>query len=76
LIAEETREEIGFAKHTPTRPIKDEWGYKSLYDVHKPKPHPENENWATSIYRGIVPAKNLFHRDFAIAGALVRHTYF
>jgi hypothetical protein len=36
-----------------------------------PQLHPDNEKWATSIYRGIVPAKNILHRDFAIAGAVV-----
>jgi hypothetical protein len=28
--------------------------------------------WSSSIYRGIVPAKNIHRRDFAINGAVVR----
>ena len=35
----------------------------------------KNEGFATvasSVYRGMVPAKNLLNRDFAINGAIVR----
>ncbi len=37
-----------------------------------PPAHPDSEQWASSIYRGIVPAKNIERRDFAINGAIVR----
>jgi hypothetical protein len=36
-----------------------------------PPAHPENENWSSSIYKGIVPAKNILREDFAINGAVV-----
>ncbi|KAF8875014.1 hypothetical protein CPB85DRAFT_1378674 [Mucidula mucida] len=35
-----------------------------------PPAHTKEEQWASSIYRGIVPAKNLLQRDFAINGAV------
>ncbi|KAF6749378.1 hypothetical protein DFP72DRAFT_1073202 [Ephemerocybe angulata] len=68
IFTKETIEEIGFGKHAPTLPIEDNWQYSSMKDG--PKPHPDSRQWTTTIYRGIVPAKNLLHRDFAIAGAL------
>ena len=63
-------EEIGIAKHAPKTRVKTEWNhYKSLKD--SPPESPEHGKWVTSIYRGIVPAKNIEKRDFAIAGAVV-----
>ena len=63
-------EEIGIAKHAPKTKVKTKWNYESLkYD--RPPEAPEIGNWVTSIYRGLVPAKNIEKRDFAIAGASV-----
>jgi hypothetical protein len=39
-----------------------------------PAANPDNE-WVTSIYRGLIPAKNIEKRDFAIAGAQVWDSY-
>ena len=63
-------EEIGFGKHKPTLPIKDYWEYAST-KIGKPEPHGGINDWTTTIYRGLVPAKNILHRDFALAGGLV-----
>lgn len=62
-------DEIGINKHAPSTTVKDIWDYPSLNGA--PAAHPENEKWVSSIYRGLVPAKNILRRDFAIAGALV-----
>ncbi|KAJ6585199.1 FAD/NAD(P)-binding domain-containing protein [Mycena capillaripes] len=46
-----------------------EWDYYSLANppsIH----HSESEQWVSSIYNGIVPAKNIARRDFAINGAV------
>lgn len=32
----------------------------------------EGAMWVKAIYRGLIPAKNILNRDFAIAGTLVR----
>ena len=66
---EKTAEEIGMNKHAPIRGINYSWDYHSLRGA--PQIDPENAKWVTSIYRGIVPAKNILRRDFAIAGSLV-----
>jgi dimethylaniline monooxygenase (N-oxide forming) len=34
-----------------------------------------SKSWASHIYRGVVPAKNLGRRDFALNGAVVRFCY-
>ena len=60
--------EIGINRHAPQSEVKTKWDYKTLANA--PAPNPENE-WVTSIYRGLIPAKNIEKRDFAIAGATV-----
>lgn len=70
-VVEATVDEVGFGKHTPTLPIKDYWDYTSTKNG-LPEAHPGINDWTTTIYRGIVPAKNLLHRDFALVGSLVR----
>ena len=51
--------------------MKDAWdSFLTLKDA--PAAHPDGEQWASSIYRGIVPAKNIERRDFAINGSVVR----
>ena len=69
VVLEDMAEELGIAKHTPTCHFEHEWEYASLANA-PPQP-PEQNKWATSIHRGLVPAKNIDRRDFAIAGALV-----
>jgi len=53
----------------PTIALSTAWNYTTLEDP--PALNPENKLWVTSIYRGLIPAKNIEQRDFAIAGALV-----
>lgn len=68
IFEKDMAEELGIARHTPTCDFENEWKYASLAN---PPPQPsEQSKWATSIHRGIVPAKNIDRRDFAIAGAL------
>jgi hypothetical protein len=67
---EKVAKEIGMDRHPPTTELKTSWNYTTLKDP--PPLKPENKDWVTSIYRGIIPAKNIERRDFAIAGAIVR----
>ncbi|KAK0211814.1 FAD/NAD-P-binding domain-containing protein [Armillaria fumosa] len=67
IFDEHTRIELGIQRHAPDPHVKGEWDYASL--ANPPYAHPESEQWASSIYRGIVPAKNILRRDFAINGA-------
>lgn len=73
MQAEQTAAGLGINEHPPDPSLvktEDEWNnYVSLSNP--PAAHPSSEQWASSIYRGIVPAKNLFNRDFAINGAVV-----
>ncbi|KAJ4474823.1 FAD/NAD-P-binding domain-containing protein [Lentinula aciculospora] len=72
IFDERTASEIGLNRHPPEHSLiktEDEWNdYVSL--ANPPAAHPSGEQWASSIYRGIVPAKNLLNRDFAINGAV------
>lgn len=61
-------QEIGINRHVPQTEVKTKWDYKTL--ANPPACNSENE-WVTSIYRGLIPAKNIEKRDFAIAGAMV-----
>jgi dimethylaniline monooxygenase (N-oxide forming) len=72
VCSEKTADEIGINKHPPFSKATNNWDYPSLRGG--PEIHPENARWVTSIYRGIVPAKNILRRDFAVAGTLVRLT--
>ncbi|KAF8802218.1 FAD/NAD(P)-binding domain-containing protein [Phlegmacium glaucopus] len=67
IFPKKMAEEIGIDKHISEKKITPTWNYKTLED--SPALQPENEKWITSIYRGIIPAKNIERRDFAIAGA-------
>lgn len=70
--SEKTIEELGIGRHPPSQSA-DEWGhYKTLYSP--PVILPQSAAWASSIYRGLVPAKNITKRDFAINGAVVSNT--
>ncbi|XP_006457665.1 hypothetical protein AGABI2DRAFT_213163 [Agaricus bisporus var. bisporus H97] len=68
IISGKMADEIGISKHSPSSKMTNTWDYSSLYGG--PKVHPQSDQWVTSIYRGIIPAKNILRRDFAIAGAL------
>ncbi|TEB27449.1 FAD/NAD(P)-binding domain-containing protein [Coprinellus micaceus] len=69
IFTKATVDEVGFGKHAPTLPIKDYWDCTSTKNG-LPEAHPGINDWTTTIYRGIVPAKNLLHRDFALVGSL------
>lgn len=74
LQIEKTAADIGLGRHAPLTPLKgveDAWHYKTL--ANPPSVHPDNAagKWVTSVYRGLVPAKNIMRRDFAIGGAMV-----
>lgn len=67
--SEKTTEELGIGRHPPSTDV-DEWRhYKTL--ASPPATHPQRDQWASSIYRGLVPARNITKRDFAINGAVV-----
>ncbi|TFK19523.1 FAD/NAD(P)-binding domain-containing protein [Coprinopsis marcescibilis] len=68
MLDDEMVEELGLASYKSKEDLKDRWNYATLRDG--PVPHPDRDSWTTSIYRGIVPAKNILHKDFALAGAL------
>ncbi|KAF8994699.1 hypothetical protein BDQ17DRAFT_1401381 [Cyathus striatus] len=63
-----TASELGIETHPPTIEVSDDWNYASL--ANPPTVRVENELWASSIYRGIVPAKSIARRDFAVNGAM------
>lgn len=67
--SEKTAEEIGINQHAPIRGTNHSWHYPSLDGA--PEVDRDSAKLVTSIYRGIVPAKNTLRHDFAIAGSLV-----
>ncbi|KZT54410.1 FAD/NAD(P)-binding domain-containing protein [Calocera cornea HHB12733] len=70
LINERTMDDIGLARHPPkgTETQNEPWKYASLKTP--PASHDAGEQWASSLYRGIAPVKNLVKRDFAVNGAI------
>ncbi|KAF7346579.1 FAD /NAD-P-binding domain-containingprotein [Mycena sanguinolenta] len=69
VFDEDTAERLGINRHPPGLLSSLDWeNYLSL--ANPPSSRPESDQWASSIYNGIVPAKNIAHRDFAINGAV------
>ena len=68
--AEETQEELGLKPRLADHNRSYYWDYQSLRD--SPPLNPDAKRWSSSMYRGIVPAKNIQRRDFAVNGAIVR----
>ncbi|PPQ99015.1 hypothetical protein CVT26_014392 [Gymnopilus dilepis] len=72
IFDKETAAQLGLGRHEPTIDVKSvpEWDYKTL--ANPPAVHPDNESqkFVTSVYRGLVPARNIENRDLAVAGAL------
>jgi len=70
--------QVGLGKYPPQfvsdETYANEWKYSSLKDP--PPKHPLSDQWISCIYRGIVPAKNIFKRDLAINGAVVCRVIF
>ena len=73
LFLAKTMEDIGIDRHAPMTNVKSKWDYTTLKNT--ATLDPENEKWVTSIYRGLVPAKNIEIRDFAIAGGMVNKIF-
>ncbi|KAJ3572899.1 hypothetical protein NP233_g2776 [Leucocoprinus birnbaumii] len=73
LFDDKTAEELGIRRRVlPSSLLRDEW--KSYHTLrNSPADHRRGEApiSASSIYRGIVPAKNIHNRDFAINGAIL-----
>ena len=69
ITPEETIDELGLNPQ-PADPQGDRyhWTYTTLQNP----PPLEAKLWSSTIYRGIVPAKNIHRRDFAVNGAVVR----
>ncbi|KAI9057634.1 FAD/NAD-P-binding domain-containing protein [Trametes sanguinea] len=65
----QTIEELGLNPHEVEDHGRYRWNYTTLTDA--PPLHPDAKKWSSSIYRGIVPAKNIARRDFAVNGACV-----
>ncbi|KAI0724678.1 FAD/NAD-P-binding domain-containing protein [Fomitopsis betulina] len=70
LFDEATIEELGLGCRAP-HPASNyyRWDYPTL-DYYTPPPNPANKAATASIYRGIVPAKNILRRNLAINGAI------
>ncbi|KAI6132452.1 FAD/NAD(P)-binding domain-containing protein [Pisolithus croceorrhizus] len=69
IFAPETVNELGIGRHPQLVDVEEHvWDYTSFSNP--PASYPCSEEWVSSIYRGIVPARNINHRDFAINGAL------
>ncbi|KAF8529707.1 FAD/NAD-P-binding domain-containing protein [Hysterangium stoloniferum] len=68
IIDEKTSDEIGLGRRLRSQGTVSEWNYHSLQNP--PCSQRGGEQWASSIYRGIVPAKNIDQRDFAINGGV------
>lgn len=80
VFAEDTAERVGINRHAPGRFKKSQDNesdnYYSLANPPARRPGPESDQWAASIYNGIVPAKNIARRDFAVNGAVVSKLLF
>ncbi|TFK38927.1 FAD/NAD-P-binding domain-containing protein [Crucibulum laeve] len=69
IFDEQTEKEVGLDKVPPQAAVSDTWDhYLTLRN--RPTPHSGEDAWSTAIYRGIVPAKNIHKRDFAVNGAM------
>ncbi|EIW61544.1 FAD/NAD-P-binding domain-containing protein [Trametes versicolor FP-101664 SS1] len=70
LFEANAAEELGLNPHPAAETSSDHhWDYTSLYNP--PPLHPDAKKWSSSIYRGIVPSRNIARRDFAVNGACV-----
>jgi hypothetical protein len=73
-LIDHTAEELGIKRHVlpPSILARDEWASYCSWPPRSPKGSDAKPAMASPIYRGIVPAKNILNRDFAINGAIVR----
>ncbi|GJJ09057.1 hypothetical protein Clacol_003279 [Clathrus columnatus] len=69
LFDEETASSLGITRTPPsTESMKYKWKYTTL--ANPPPAHCQCEQWSLSIYRGIVPCKNINQKDFAVNGSI------
>jgi hypothetical protein len=68
LCVDISMEQLGLGRNRPDPKTKYQWDYASL--AH-PIDIPEETPWSASIYRGLVPAKNILNHDLAVNGAMV-----
>ena len=79
-VLDETYQDLGLDLHPPPpedAEYRKEFQYASLANpdtltLASRALHPEDD-YAATVYRGMVPAKNILERDFAINGAIVRY---
>ncbi|KAH8833935.1 hypothetical protein DL96DRAFT_1457347 [Flagelloscypha sp. PMI_526] len=74
LLDETTMNDLGMNRHPPTSQALDivstRWNhYKTLKNP--PPSYLESEQWTSSMYRGIIPWKNITRHDFAVNGAVI-----
>ena len=67
-LTDESMEHLGLGRHLPESEMTHLWDYVSLAN---PPVVPGETPLAASIYQGLVPAKNILNRDFAVNGAMV-----
>jgi hypothetical protein len=67
-LTDESMEQLGLGRHLPESGMTHHWDYVTLAN---PPVVPGGAPLAASIYRGLVPAKNILNRDFAVNGAMV-----
>ncbi|KAI0253456.1 FAD/NAD-P-binding domain-containing protein [Lactifluus subvellereus] len=74
IFDNESMEQLGLGRHLPESGMTQDWDYVSLAN---PPVVPGETPLAASIYRGLVPAKNILNRDFAVNGAIfsAHHAY-
>ncbi|PIL37555.1 hypothetical protein GSI_01249 [Ganoderma sinense ZZ0214-1] len=68
MFDEETAEELGLNPRPADSSASYTWDYRTLRDA--PPLNPDAKRFSSAIYKGIVPAKNILHRDLAANGAV------
>ncbi|KAI0751192.1 FAD/NAD-P-binding domain-containing protein [Daedaleopsis nitida] len=66
---EDTLQELGLNPRPADPHAHHNWDYPTLKDA--PPFHPEAKRWSSTMYRGLIPAKHINSRDFAVNGAVV-----
>ncbi|KAL7282731.1 LOW QUALITY PROTEIN: hypothetical protein ACG7TL_004205 [Trametes sanguinea] len=64
--AERTLEEVGLNAQPANPRSSHRWSYSTLSNP--PPLHPDAKRWSSTVYRGIVPAKNIMKRNLAVNG--------
>ncbi|KAI0302909.1 FAD/NAD-P-binding domain-containing protein [Multifurca ochricompacta] len=77
IFDDETMEELGLGRQPPRESsvsLNERWDYPSLDSLPSV---PGDAPWTAMVYRGLVPAKSILKRDFAVNGATftAHHAY-